>query len=94
MPEYDLECVMRHVAGIVSKEVDGETVILDTHKGVYCGLNDVGSDIWRLLGEGSCVREVIEHLLATYEISRDVLERDTRDLVSKLVENGLLEIAG
>lgn len=74
----------------VAREVGGETVLLDLASGTYFGLNEVGARIWQLLEDGQSPEKACDLILETYEVERDVLERDTIALLGQLLERGLI----
>ena len=40
---------LRRVADVLATEVGGEMVMMDVEKGVYFGLDPIGTDIWKRL---------------------------------------------
>ena len=80
-------------SGVVAKQLSGETVILDLEKGIYFGLNAVGSRIWQMLDEDKTLGEICDRLFEEYEVSRSDLEMDTLALVAELKSRGLIELA-
>ncbi len=78
---------------VVSRELDGETLLLDLENGRYFGLDAVGTRFWELLKvHGS--RDVVERaLLSEFEVDEPALRRDLDELVAALCERGLLEKA-
>ncbi len=66
-------------------------VLLDPHRGVYYGLNEVGTQIWALLAEGKTVEEIERRILAEYEVPADALRGDLERLFSELAEHGLID---
>ena len=77
---------------VLSQRVRGETVLLDLNTDQYFGLNEVGSRIWELVGEGQSLEQLIDTLLAEYDVTRQQLEADVRHWLGMLLEAGLLEI--
>ena len=75
---------------VLSRDLDGETVILDVAGGMYYGLTDVGTNAWELFSEGLSVDEVCKKLLETYDVEPEVLGRDINALVEDLLEKKLL----
>jgi hypothetical protein len=73
-----------------SREVGGETVILDTVGGTYYGLDEVGTRIWDLVRDGRSVEAVETVLLDEYEVEPDDLHRDLERLLDELLDQGLL----
>ena len=76
---------------VLFQEVSGETVLLDLASESYFGLDEVGTRIWTLLNEGKTAVEMVAVLLEEYEVERETLEGDVRDLLTALIEAGLLE---
>ncbi len=74
----------------MARQVGDETVILDLASGNYFGLDAVGARIWQLIGEGQNLESVCQILLAEYDVSRDVAERDLLSLMEELKSRGLL----
>lgn len=75
---------------VLVQELQGEAVLLDMATGVYFGLNSLGVSIWKYLGDHKQLSEVIEGIVADYDVSEEVCSRDVLELVGRLVENGLL----
>ena len=78
---------------VVSREVEGELVLLDLESATYFGLNQVGSRIWALVGELGSLRKVCETMEREYAAPREQLERDVLSLVRELRDKGLLVVA-
>ena len=80
-------------AQVMARQVGEETVILDLAGGGYFGLNPVGAQIWLLMAEGKTLAEVCEAMLATYEVSREDIERDVLSLAQDLSEKRLISLS-
>ena len=76
---------------VLFQEVSGETVLLDLESEQYFGLDEVGTRIWALLNEGQGVAAIVETLLTEYEVEREQLEADVRELLAALLDAGLIE---
>ena len=79
---------------VLFQEVAGETVLLDLASEQYFGLDEVGTRIWALLGEGKAIDAIVSVLLEEYEVERARLESDVRELLGSLLEAGLIRAAG
>lgn len=79
-------------AGVLSRVLDGEAVLLDTEGGAYFGLNAVGTSAWELIGAGTTRGALVEALFARFEVARDVLERDVDDLLLGLERRKLVHL--
>ena len=77
-------------ADVVSREVEGEAVILNLDTSTYFGLNDIGTHIWRLLSEGQSLGTILDVLHREYEAPRATLERDLLEVVAELESKQLI----
>ena len=77
---------------VFAQEVDGEMVLLDMESENYFGLDEVGTAIWQAMQEKETLKEVLDVLLAQYEVEAEMLENDLSDFVGKLVESGLVKV--
>jgi hypothetical protein len=78
---------------VVSREVEGELVLLDLESATYFGLNQVGSRVWTLVSELGSLRKVCEAMEREYAVPREQLERDVLSLARELRDKGLLVVA-
>ena len=76
----------------ISRDLDGEAVILNMKSGVYCGLNEVGARIWQLIQEPMSVGHIRDILLEEYNVESDLCKKDLLALLQKLTDHGLIEI--
>lgn len=75
------------------REVDGEPVLVNLDTGTRFGLDEVGSEIWTLLGEGYTLEEIPARLTGLYDVSERAALRELSTLLEDLVESGLVERA-
>ena len=78
---------------ILSADLDGEVVMVNLSKGVYYGLEGVGSRIWDLVQERRNLREIREDILTEYDVEPERLEQDLQAVLAKMVDQGLIEFA-
>jgi hypothetical protein len=74
------------------QELSGETVLLELSRGVYYGLDEVGTRIWNLLAEGRSLEETVDVLVEEYDVDCVRGAADVLRLVGELEERRLLEI--
>jgi hypothetical protein len=77
---------------VLSRLLDGETVLLDLASGTYFGLEEVGSVIWEVLGQGGTVAEARARVLAEFEVDPETAGRDLCDLLAELERRGLVVV--
>ena len=78
---------------VLSQTVDGEVVLLNLNDESYFGLNEVGSRFWQHIQAGHTWEETLNSLLEGYDVSRDTLQDDLKELADTLAEAGLLQDA-
>ena len=77
-------------AHVHAREFDGELIIVDLERGDYFGLDEVGSRMWQGLASGRSPAEVVDGLLAEYDVEKSRLSVDVLHLVKDLLARGLL----
>ncbi|KJV10984.1 hypothetical protein VZ95_01395 [Elstera litoralis] len=80
------------VADVLATEVGGEMVIMNVEKGVYFGLDPIGTDIWKRLEESITVAALAGALVQVYDADIACIERDVLALLTRMVEQGLVEV--
>lgn len=83
--------ISRHVRGVT---VDGQAVLMDLKKGVYLGLDEVGTRIWELIPESPAGEVLVERLRAEYDVSEQSLHDDVRSFLEELQARGLIVASG
>ena len=69
----------------------GATAILDSERGQFYSLNDVGGRVWSLLCEGTTFGAMVAQLQVEYDVSAEVLRADVERLLGQLAEAGLVQ---
>ena len=77
----------------VSCELEGEAAILNLASGAYHGLDPVGLVVWNLMASPIAVSQIVDTLIAQYEVERARCERDLLALLAQLDERGLIQIS-
>ncbi len=81
---------MRRTRTTMTRRVDDEYVILDVTSGRYFSLEEVGALIWERLEAESTMDELVDDVVAAYDVDRERAAADVADLVADLVEAGLI----
>lgn len=81
------------VAGdVLSSELGSEHVLLNLRDGIYYGLEDVGSDIWKLLQKPISIGDICAAIVETRDVDPQRCRRDVVTLVGELVDRQLVEL--
>ncbi len=73
--------------------IEGESVLLNLNNESYYGLDEVGTRMWELLTSSESIQAAYDQLLNEYKVEAETLRRDMQNLISNLVDQGLLEIS-
>jgi hypothetical protein len=89
-----VELKMRAIvpAHVLILHLDGESVLLNLESERYFGLDATGTRMWELVTSQPCIALALEKLLEEYEVEPEVLQSHLAQLLSGLVENGLLQV--
>lgn len=94
MTDLSLDSALKISEDVVFRELDGEGVILNLASGIYFGLDETGTRMWRLIEQHGQLRAVLDALCDEYDAAPDTIGSDLMRLVSELAEKGLLEPQG
>ena len=81
---------MRIPEDVLSRDLDGEAVLLDLRSGKYFGLNGTGARVWSLLKDGLERPEIAKILCDEFEVDEDHARADVDAFIGALVERGLI----
>ena len=80
-------------ATMLSRDLEGDAVLLNLESGTYFGLDKVGIRIWSLLREDGSLRRTFDTMQQNYGMSKEPLERDVLRLVGELGAKGLVSMS-
>jgi hypothetical protein len=78
----------------LSRQIDGEAVVLDVDAGEYYGLNTVGTRIWQLLTENRTLATILDCIVDEFDIAPGTADGDLHTFVEELVSHGLIVKVG
>lgn len=81
------------VPGVLTQELDGETILLVPATGTYFRLNPTGTQVWAALASGRDVDEVVTDLADQGGVDPEVVRTDVAALLGTLVDKGLVSSA-
>jgi hypothetical protein len=80
---------------VVARDVGGEAVLLNLASGTYFGLNQVGSEVWKLLDGGNMTLvDLCDNIEQEFDAPRSAIERDVAALVEELITHELVTTGG
>jgi len=79
--------------GVLSRNLEGESVVLNLQTEKYFGLDEVGTRMWALLTGAGSIQSAYENLVAEYDVDAAQLRADIERLIDELAEHGLLTVS-
>jgi hypothetical protein len=77
---------------VLVRFLDNEAVLLNLETERYFGLDETGTRMWQIVTVAPNVDAAYQELLAEFDVPPDQLRTNLTDLLSRLMENGLLEV--
>lgn len=84
--------VYRALPHVVAARQGDRTILLDSRRGRYFGVDEVGASIWRMLGQGATLAQLVEGLEEEYAAPREALEQDASAFLARLERARLVEV--
>jgi len=78
---------------VLIRFLDNESVLLNIETERYFGLDETGTRMWQLVTAAPKIEVAYQQLLDEYDVEAALLRSNLTELLERLVENGLLEIA-
>ena len=87
---------MRVEKEFVLREIAGDYIIIPTGKTVleFNGLvtvNEVGVLLWKMLQKEVTLEDLVQGVLAEYDIDEETARADIQEFLNKLIENNILK---
>jgi hypothetical protein len=77
---------------VLFRLLDGESVLLNLESERYFGLDATGTRMWELVTTEPNIAAAFEKLLSEFDVEPEPLQSHLNELLSRLVENGLLQV--
>ena len=78
---------------VLVRFLDKESVLLNIETERYFGLDETGTRMWQLVTAAPKIEVAYQQLLEEYDVQPELLRENLTDLLNRLVENGLLQVA-
>ena len=75
---------------VMSETIDGETIIINLTTGSYYSLQHVGADIWSAIARCATDEQVLDEIVARYDVNRDEAAPAISSLLQELEEENLI----
>lgn len=79
-------------AHVLVRYLDKESVLLNLETEQYFGLDETGTRMWQLMTVSPCIDSAYQELLDEFDVEPELLRANLTDLLSRLMESGLLQV--
>jgi hypothetical protein len=77
---------------VLVRFLDREAVLLNLETERYFGLDETGTRMWQVVTAAPRIDAAYEELLAEFDVEPEQLRSNFAELLSRLMDNGLLEV--
>ncbi|MFB5760235.1 lasso peptide biosynthesis PqqD family chaperone [Paenibacillus medicaginis] len=79
-------------SGNLASDMDGDKVMMSIESGKYYNLGKVGGRIWELAISPVTISQIVEALVAEYDIERGLCEQQVITFVAALHKENLIQL--
>jgi hypothetical protein len=90
--KISLNSKVAQTEGNVVSDMDGEKVMLSIESGNYYNLGELGGEIWDLIKAPIEINKMVDTLLLTYEVEKEVCEQHVLSYIEQLSREGLIQV--
>lgn len=83
--------VIKHAGNAISREINGEVVLLTPEDSTVHVLDEVGSRIWELCDGDATIAAIADTIVAEYEVTREEAQADILEFIGKLFDLGVIK---
>jgi hypothetical protein len=70
--------------------IDGEAIIINLVTGAYYSMQGIGGEIWSMVTQQRSVASMLEHIVSSYDVSREQASADLEAVLGQLLSEGLI----
>jgi hypothetical protein len=89
MNELSLQSLIGRGAEHVETRMGDQTLMMSIEQGKYYAVDATASRIWDLIEHPRSLQDVVDTLVAEYDVGADECERQVKTFVGELINNGL-----
>ena len=76
---------------VISRNLQGEFVLLNLKTGTYYGLDLIGSKTWQSIEKHDSLQKAYELLMQEFDVPEEQCKKDLLNFITMLEENKLIE---
>ena len=90
IPNLTLDTRVSACEGVLMQELEGESVLLNLSSGIYFGLDEVGTRIWKLLEQPLTATSIAVTISNEYDVQFDRCAREVLVLIEDMSKANLI----
>jgi hypothetical protein len=96
MPSSSLtiDSVVSQKADVLSAAIGDEIVLASVPAGMFCGMDDIGADLWARIATPRKVRDLVAALATSYDGQAEQISEDVLATLKRLHDQGFVDIVG
>jgi len=87
-----LTSIIQRDSEVIAAEADRDLVMVNVATGHYYGISDVAREIWETIERPTRVSDLVNDLVANYQIDSISCEQQTLSFLEALLDEGLLQV--
>ena len=87
-----LSSLVRVSSEYISSETTDGSIIFQADSGSYFGLNEIGTQIWKLIQETKSIADIRDAIVSEYAVSSEVCLQDILAILDRLASQKLIEV--
>ena len=91
--EINDQTVISRSGSLLVAPVHDEIVMMDIDSGLYYGLDDIGSEIWKRLEAPHKFGDLVNALAAEFDAERAIIAEDVRKLLSVMAAHKVVSLS-
>lgn len=89
----DDHSIIRRRPDLITADVDGESIVLNSVTGTFYQLNASAARIWQLVENPQTLAAMVAHLTERFDVTAEQCRVDVLELIESLQGRGLVETA-
>lgn len=87
-----MDTIVQRDQEIIAAEADQDLVMVSIATGSYYGVSSVARAIWEAIEHPKKISDVVDDLVKSYQVDRDVCKEQTLSFLEMLSNEGLLRV--
>lgn len=87
---HPLDAVILKNERVPWRIIEDEAILVKVDSGEVIQLNEVASEIWRLIDGKRKISEIVDHIHSVFDVDREKAEKDALEFINSLSDKNLV----